>query len=177
MLLEPTTLAATIRLIAETLETDYQTKAEPLFRVAGLDYNKMVVPGARYPWAKLQRLWDLAVEATGDSCFGLTAGRNFRATTFSALSFVWLVSDSLRDSVERMCRYHQVISTVPLNIGLHELDNAYELRLEFPQPEFLPRDVVFDAFYTGVLSLCRMAADSHFKPVVVHLPRSRTRKG
>ena len=49
-------------------------------------------PDARVPRAALTRLWQLAVEATGDPCFGLEAPRFVAQTTFHALGYAVLAS-------------------------------------------------------------------------------------
>jgi len=165
MLFEPTTLAATVRLIVETLETEYGLKAEALFKDAGLDMSKLSLPGARYPFSKLQLLWHSAVEKTGDQCFGLVAGTHIRPTSFHALGFSWLASHSLLESLERMCRYQHVITTAPLNVDITGSADDYVLALDFPDERFQPQPVVIDAFFVAILGLCRTATNSQFHPL------------
>ena len=60
MLFEPTSLAATAKLVAETLESRYAVDPLPVFEKAGLDYGKLSVPGARYPFDRVKALWNAA---------------------------------------------------------------------------------------------------------------------
>ena len=63
MQLEKTTIAATARLIGETLREQYATDPADAFRKAGIDTTRLDVAGARYPWSAMQRLWLAAAEA------------------------------------------------------------------------------------------------------------------
>jgi len=54
-------------LVAQTLRT-YDCDPEPLFREAGLDMGLLSNPDTRYPGNRVQHLWQLAVDASGDPC-------------------------------------------------------------------------------------------------------------
>lgn len=85
--------------------------APALARRAGIDPDALA-PGARVPRAALNRLWALAVEATGDPAFGLTAARFVAQTTFHALGYAVLASTTLREAFERLIRYRRLIGDV-----------------------------------------------------------------
>lgn len=171
MLLEPTNLAAITRVIADTLQNHYNYDPVPLFRAVDLDIGRLPVPGARYPFANVQQLWSLAVSATGDSCFGLVVGARFRLTTFHALGFSWLASYTLRDSLKRLCRYHRVISTVPAQVTLTDINGQSVLAVGFTDPAHCPTPMAIDAFMLATLHLCQQASSPDFTPLEVHLRR------
>ncbi len=91
---EPTTIASVARIIAEVLQTHYNVDPDPLLEKAGLKRELLGKPDARYPRSRIMKLWDLAAEASGDPCIGLTVGLAIRATSFHALGFSWLASDT-----------------------------------------------------------------------------------
>src|SRR6185436_13663082 len=56
--------------------------SQALFERAGLDYSALGDPNARYPVSATTRLWRLAIEATGDPCFGIEVARHARFVHF-----------------------------------------------------------------------------------------------
>jgi AraC-like DNA-binding protein len=172
MLFEPTTLAAAAKVIAETLQGNYAVDPVGVFSDAGLDYSQLSVSEARYPWRKMQRLWIRAVEVSGDPCFGLYAGRNIRPTSFHALGFSWLASQTLLGSLERLCRYHRVISTVPLELSIEPDRDKYVFAANINDPAHVPTDAAVDSFMIAVVQLCRTATDQHFCPISIALRRA-----
>jgi len=172
MLFEPTTLAAAAKVIAETLQGHYAVDPVQVFTDAGLDYDQLSISDARYPWRKMQRLWNQAVEVTEDPCFGLYAGRNIRPTSFHALGFSWLVSQTLLGSLERLCRYHRVISTAPLELSIKLVGDQYIFSANLNDPAHVPTDAAVDAFTAAFVQMCRKATDQHFHPLSIALRRA-----
>jgi AraC-like DNA-binding protein len=172
MLFEPTTLAAAAKVIAETLQGHYAVDPVKVFSDAGLDYSRLSVSDARYPWRKMQQLWVRAVDATGDPCFGLFAGRNIRPTSFHALGFSWLVSQTLLGSLERLCRYHRIISTAPVKLTIEADGDRYIFSANIDDPAHIPTDAAVDAFVAAFVQMCRTATDEHFCPLSIALRRA-----
>ena len=169
MLFEPTTIAGPARLIGETLKSHYAQDPLPIFKLAGIDPKRLDVSGARYPYSAMQKLWQAAIDATGDPCFGLVAGRNIRPTTFHALGFSWIASRTLLESLQRLIRYTKLLSTAPIQLNLVKENDCWMLE-DHALHEGL-RDAhpaVADAFFMGVVALCRQAKDAHFKAQEVH---------
>ncbi len=111
MIREPTSLSTIARLIGKTLEMDYGIDPARLFEQVQIDQNEFLQPGSRVPLSKMTRLWDTAVFITGDSQFALKAGARARPSGAHALGHAWLASETLRDALERYCRYAHVVST------------------------------------------------------------------
>ena len=172
MLFESTTLAAAAKVIAETLQSHYAVDPVGVFNDAGLDYSQLSVSEARYPWRKMQRLWTRAVEVTEDPCFGLYAGRNIRPTSFHALGFSWLASQTLLGSLQRLCRYHRVISTAPMQFSIEPYGDRYIFAANLNDPAHIPTDAAVDAFMAAFVQLCRTATDQHFCPLSIALRRA-----
>jgi AraC-like DNA-binding protein len=172
MLFEATTLTTAARVIAETLEKNYATDPGPIFAASGLDTSQLGVAGARYPWQQMQSLWRLAVETTGDPSFGLHAGRNIRPTTFHALGYAWLASETLLDSLQRLCRYFRVVSTAPIALELSASGNTCVLTQAVTDPSHVPTDTAIDAFVVAVVQLCRTATNARFAPLSVAFERA-----
>ena len=172
MILEPTTLAATARVIAETLEQEYGIDPAAVFERAGLDVTQLDVPGARYPFTGMQSLWKESVIATKDPCFGIMSGLRIRPTSFHALGFSWIASQSLLGSLRRLTRYHEVITTAPLSLELQKNGLNYRLFIEYPDPSHAPQVPSIDAFVTSIVQLCRAASNEDFAPVAIAFRRT-----
>jgi AraC-like DNA-binding protein len=172
MFCEPTTLTSMIRLLAESLQQDYGVDPRPLFAAAELDISQLETPGARYPLPKTRTLWQLAVTATGDPAIGLKAGQRVRPGSLHALGFAWLASRTLLDALQRLVRYHQVVSTVAVKAILSAEPNHYRLSFEFPDPASRPPPEGVDGAMMAVVQLCRIALERDVRPLRVELCRN-----
>lgn len=79
---------------------------------AGIDAATLADADGRVPRAALTRLWQLAVEETGDPAFALEAARHTLQTTFHALGYAVLASATLREAMERIIRHRRVIGEI-----------------------------------------------------------------
>ena len=103
-------ISSSVLMIAKALDS-YGEDSRELFKRAGLDHDRLRQPLARFSYASIQRLWDIAVEATGDRCFGLRVASFWHPTTFHALGYSWLASNNLEEGFERLVRYSSVLNT------------------------------------------------------------------
>ena len=89
---------------------------------AGIDSAALADPDARIPRESLTRLWQLAVEESGNPAFGLVAARYTMQTTFHALGYAVLASATLREALERIIRYRRLIGEI-IQLRLEDLDD------------------------------------------------------
>ena len=158
-------------LVAQTLRT-YDCDPEPLFREAGLDMNLLSNPDTRYPGNRVQHLWQLAVDASGDPCFGFVAGEQVQPAVLHGLGFAWLASDTLRDALTRLMRYSRLISTAA-NMQLQDTDNSLDLIILPPKGVKFLAPAFQDAGMSGFLRMCRLTAGDEIDPVHVSLKHPR----
>jgi AraC-like DNA-binding protein len=142
-----------------------------LFRSAGLDPERMEDPNARYPIAEMQQLWALAIAATGDECFGLEVAQAWHPTTFHALGYSALASETLREALSRAVRYSQVVTT---GARLELQQNGEEVMLKMigslPEERLVPASI--DAGIASLVILCREGRGGQIDPVRVRLTRA-----
>ena len=81
---EITTLGSVAGLIAMTLRPPAVIRSRRLSRRASI-WAWPPAPNARFPMSRLQKLWKLAVAATGDPCLGLLAARQFQPAMMHGL--------------------------------------------------------------------------------------------
>jgi len=170
-MLENTNLATGAQILAETLRRDYNIDPTDVFAAADLDMSRLNIPGARYPWPNLRRLWEEATRFSGDPCFGLQAGKRARVSSYHAIGFSWVSSATLREALERLCRYRRVLSTIDIEVVLEEeAPDLLTLSLHFPDPSLMPCAANVDAFLCGMTRLMQAATNPDFFPTVVMVP-------
>jgi len=168
-LVEATTLSSVASLIEKALRT-YDCDPAPLFAGADIDLDHIADPNIRFPTKKIQHLWQLAVDASGDPCFGLTAAQQFQPAAMLGLGFAWLVSDTLRDALGRLARFSRLINPV---VDIYVEDSNTTINLVVMGPEKWP-NYVHAATDTGMavfLQMCRITAGDNINPVAVTLQR------
>ena len=104
------TKLASIHLVNWNILEEYNQNPQEIFNQAGLDPGHMYQPGARYPLDRVSLLWEEMSNCIKDPCFGLLAGSSWHPSNFGALGYALLMSKSLRGTLERLIRFHRIIS-------------------------------------------------------------------
>ncbi len=152
--------------VAEALGS-YDLDHEALFRQAGLDPEVMKNPNARYPDERLQRLLEIAVEASGDDGFGLRIARCIGPTTLHALGFSLLASETLYAALLRLVRYYRMVAD-GVDLELDKTRRDYVLAVSFFAP---PDPVRTDALLAMLVAFGRQLCGPRFAPLKVELCR------
>ena len=166
---EPTSLASWTRALRKQLDA-LGLDSAALCTQAGLDPQQMDDPNARYPLSAPTRLWEPAVQASGDPSIGLRVSRFVSPTTFHALGYALVASGSLREVFERIVRYHQVVSDA-LTLELSREGERYRFRLLQPPGSPAPALEAIDAFAAIYVRTCRNRLGREYAPLAVHLRR------
>ncbi|WP_016969032.1 AraC family transcriptional regulator [Pseudomonas tolaasii] len=166
---EPTSLASWTRALRKQLDA-LGLDSTALCLQAGLDPQQMDDPSARYPLSATTRLWQLAVQASGDPAIGLRVSRFVSPTTFHALGYALVASGSLREVFERIVRYHRVVSDA-LTLELSCEGERYRFRLLQPPGSPAPAFEAIDAFAAIYVRTCRNRLGREYAPLAVHLRR------
>lgn len=142
-----------------------------LARDAGIDPTALRDAAARVPREALTRLWQLAVAATGDPCFGLTAAGFAVPTSFHALGYAVLASATLHEALERIVRYRRLIGDV-VRLELRPDGDCDRFVIDVSaSPGAVPAEAV-DAFAATIVRQARLLrADRDFSPAAVSLQR------
>jgi len=124
----------------------------------------------RAPQPAVTRFWALAVEATGDPCFGLQVPRFVNPATFHALGYAIFASPNLKAVFQRLIRFQRLIS----DASTQRLDLAgdrYRFIVERVSPLGPPHEGVDAFFATGVRTFRWLTAPAPLNPLAVHLRR------
>ncbi|AZV24649.1 AraC family transcriptional regulator [Pseudomonas syringae] len=166
---EPTSLASWTRALRKQLDA-LGLDSTALCQQAGLDPQLMDDPNARYPLSATTRLWEIAVQVSGDPAIGLRVSRFVSPTTFHALGYALVASGSLREVFERIVRYHQVVSDA-LELELTRTEDRYRFRLKIPADNPAPAFEAIDAFAAIYVRTCRNRLGRDYAPLAVYLRR------
>ncbi len=168
-MIEPTSLASWTRALRKQLDA-LGLDSGSLCLQAGLDPQLMDDPNARYPLSATTRLWELAVQVSGDPAIGLRVSRFVSPTTFHALGYALVASGSLREVFERIVRYHQVVSDA-LELHLSRDEDRYCFTLSVPENSPAPAPEAIDAFAAIYVRTCRNRLGREYAPLAVCLRR------
>ena len=169
MLYEPTTLASLVGLLATSLREEYGIDPAPIYSQAGIP---LAPPGSsqlRYPLAKIRKLWELGKEASGDETIGLKTGRYAKPAQFYAFGYSWMASSTLLGALQRLTRFHQLMSTASVEVSLTETADSYALSTIFPEESKSPPKEGIDCGMTALLALCDVVAEQEIRPLRVEL--------
>ena len=168
---EVSSIGSAAHLIHQALRS-YDIDPQPLFATAGIDPQHYADPNARILTTRLQKLWQLSVDKTGDESFGLVVAERMQPAALHGLGFAWLASDTLRDALTRLARFSRLINTL-VDIRLEDKPGGTELCYHGPEkwPNFVSASG--DAGLAVFLRMCRLTAASELRPLSVQMYRSR----
>ena len=115
---------------------------EPIFEAVGIDRSAIKNPELRIPVSTMNNLWKKSVEVTQDSAFGLTVADYVFPTHLSALLFAVQSSGSLKESVNRIVRYSNIVTTIGGAVAREEYGDLFvEIQLYEQQDTFPPKPI------------------------------------
>lgn len=168
--IEPTVLASWTSTLVRTLD-ERGADGRALALRAGIEPAALDVPGGRLPLSSSSRLWQLAVEVTGDPCIGLDVARNVRPSTFHGLSVGVLSSESFRDALARMVRFGAVVCSPSGRSTLLEVDGRLVYETAWPPAAAVPSHESMEAILACVVRAGRFLMGHDLSPCAVELLR------
>jgi len=143
--------------------------AEALRQAADLDAAQLSDPDGRLPLTAMQRLWQLATEATHDPHLDLHLAGQTHPASFGALSYVLLHSSTLGEALAQLCRY-QDLACNGTRTSLRRLDGAsVELVIEVTSPAITDPRYALNSELSVYLHLLRVLSGQPLVPEAVRL--------
>ena len=164
---EPTAMHSWAVVIAQTLE-HAGVDSQALFEKAGVEYKLAVNPYMRVPTSKMNVLFQMSVEATGNPCFGLNMEEFIHPTTFHALGYSLFASTTLEDYFERLVRFFRIASD-NCRHHIEETDSEYKLGIELLVPN-LSKETQ-DGWTATLVKFMRSIYNPQFNPIRMSLLR------
>ena len=167
-----TKLASIQHILWEILEA-YGIDPDPVFRRVNLDPDLLFEPGARYPLSAISALWAEMGRLIDDPCFGLKTADYWHPSHFGTIGYAMLASSSIRKALERLIRYHRVVSDAGFG-ELIEDRKAGTLTIRLNWNDEAPwTPAREDAALTYILSSCRLNYNKPLFPTRVELTHNQ----
>lgn len=166
----PTTMGSWIQAIVRAVE-DHGVDGTALALEAGIHPRVLRDADERAPQPAVTRLWQSAVEATGDPCIGLKVPRYVSFATFHALGYAIFASPNMKAALLRVIRFQRLISDATAQ-RLERRGDRYHFTIERLSP-LGPPDEAIDAFMaTGARLFRALSGDRRIVPLALRLRRS-----
>ncbi len=143
-----TTIATWVMPILNALKK-YQNCTD-ILREVGIDQAIIEDANQRIPVDKMTHLWTLAEEISKDDCIGLEVIKYVNPTSFHALTYANQASSSIRESLQRLEKYSNVVSTA-VKVELQDEGNQVIVRLKNASNSITPSYHAMDAFIGLIL--------------------------
>lgn len=166
---ELTTLSSVAALLTQTLSRLGHDPA-PLLVKAGISPQDVGDPTKRIQTIRMQKLWRLALDETGNPALGLLVAGQFQPAVLHGLGFACLASDTLHDVLCRLVRYSRILIDMP-EFQLQETETTTDLLVQTPN---LGTDFVHAAMDMGMalfLRICQITEGTDILPVHTFLQR------
>ena len=141
--------------------------ARAIFKQAGLKPERLGDANARYSVVAMQKLWALAIEASGDENFAYKVGRQWRPTTFHALGYTWLASTTLAEALRRIARYSRIVNS-GVEISFQQGGSCAELIIDVQYHKFSIHQGAHDAALGALMTMLRMLMGESYSPMEIH---------
>jgi AraC-like DNA-binding protein len=170
---QTTTLASSVLLLARAIDS-YGFDSSEMITEVGLDPSKLTDPLARYSFQLVDELWTLASNTIGDPCFGLKVATFWHPTSFNALGYSWLASESLEDAFIRSARYTRIVNTSAADIMQYEeTEDSYNIIIHNDRLTPSPGPTAVEYSVAMILIMCRAAYGPDLTPVGVYFEHSK----
>jgi len=141
--------------------------ARAIFKQAGLEPQRLGDCNARYSEAAMQKLWALAIEASGDADFAYKAGRQWRPTTFHALGYTWLACTTLAEALKLLARYSRVVNS-GISVSFQQSGRCGEIVIHIHYHQIVIHQGAHDAALGALMTMLRMLMGESFSPMEIH---------
>lgn len=163
-----TTSAVWVRGIASVL-TGEGLNVRALLAAAAIDPAALDDPVARVQTEKISRLWEFAVEQSGNPAIGLAQHLVVRPASFDVVGYTMMSCANLLAAFERLIRYLLILSDA-LMMTLSEERGGYRVTFElFGGNRPVPRQRV-EFILVSVIGFCHWIGGREFHPLSVELP-------
>lgn len=166
-MIERTTSSSWARGIVEALELE-GLDCRQLFAELGMDYLALDDPEARFPQDGMTRLWQRALEISGNPAIGLNMARVVRPSSFSVVGYALMSSRTLREGLARLVRYQRIIAE-GADLSLRAEPDGYVLRLAIHGDRLPPAPQSAEASLAYMLAFSRWVAGPGVQPLQVRL--------
>ncbi|MVW75513.1 AraC family transcriptional regulator [Pseudomonas xionganensis] len=137
-----------------------------IFAELGLDYAALNDPDARFPQDAMTRLWQRAVELSGNPAIGLNMAKVVRPASFHVVGYALMSSRTLKDGLTRLVRYQRIIGE-GADLSFRPTPRGYELTLAIHGDRLPAARQSMEASMAYALAFCRWMTGQPIRPLQV----------
>lgn len=134
-----------------------------IFPELGLDYAALEDPDARFPQDGMTRLWQRAVELSGDPAIGLNMAKVVRPASFHVVGYALMSSRTLKEGFARLVRYQRIIGE-GADLSFRPQRAGYELTLAIHGDRLPAARQSCEASLAYALAFCRWMTGKPIRP-------------
>lgn len=134
-----------------------------IFSELGLNYAALDDPDARFPQDGMTRLWQRAVELSGNPAIGLNMAKVVRPASFHVVGYALMSSRTLKDGFARLVRYQRIIGEGS-DLDFRPTPNGYELTLAIHGDRLPAARQSIEASLAYALAFCRWITGKPIRP-------------
>ena len=134
-----------------------------MFKQLGLDFAALDAPDARFTQDSMTRLWQLAVDLSGNQAIGLNMARVVRPASFHVVGYALMSSRTLAEGFERLVRYQRIIAESS-DLSFRLEPDGYALILTVHGDHLPPTRHSAEASLACALSLCSWLSGRVIQP-------------
>jgi AraC-like DNA-binding protein len=162
------TSAVWVRSIVDMLAAE-GLDVRALLAAAGIDPVTLDTPGARLSTEQISRLWELAVERSGNPAIGLAQHEVARPASFDVVGYAMMSCADLRAAFERLIRYMLILSDA-LTMTLSKEHGGFRMTFElFGGSRPVPRQRI-EFIIVTLIGFCRWVSGREVHPLAIELP-------
>lgn len=137
-----------------------------IFSELTLDYAALNDPDARFPQDGMTRLWQRAVELSGNPAIGLNMASVVRPGSFHVVGYALMSSRTLKEGFTRLVRYQRIIGE-GADLSFRLTPQGYELNLAIHGDRLPAARQSMEASLAYSLAFCRWITGQPIKPLQV----------
>jgi len=137
-----------------------------IFAELGLDYAALSDADARFPQDAMTRLWQRAVELSGNPAIGLNMAKVVRPASFHVVGYALMSSRTLKEGFTRLVRYQRIIGE-GADLSFRPTPQGYELILAIHGDRLPAARQSMEASLAYSLAFCRWMTGQPIKPLQV----------
>jgi AraC-like DNA-binding protein len=162
------TSAVWVRSIVDMLAAE-GLDVRALLAAAGIDPVTLDTPGARVSTEQISRLWEVAVEQSGNPAIGLAQHEVARPASFDVVGYAMMSCADLRAAFERLIRYMLILSDA-LTMTLSKEHGGYRMAFElFGGSRSVPRQRI-EFIVVTLIGFCRWVSGREVHALAIELP-------
>jgi len=164
---ERTTSSSWASSIVQAIELE-GLDSRSLFAELGLDHSALNDPDVRFAQDGITRLWQRAVELSGNPAIGLNLAKVMRPGAMHVVGYALMSSSTLRQSFQRLVRYQRIIAE-GADLDFSPTERGSLLTLSIHGDQIPPARQSADGSLASTLTFCRWLTAKPLVPLEVYL--------